>query len=130
MRGFLKGFLIGTAMICIMALGWMFIIQPGITHTESQSIKFQYTQKAPGAESSGGCSLQNSQEVEITALDFTALQQTYPDVKAWLTIPGTAIDYPVAQSSTANPEHYLRRNLNGNYRVAGTLFFQADCLEA
>ena len=60
-------------------------------------------------------------------LDFTALQQAYPDVKAWLTIPGTAIDYPVAQSSIDDPEFYLRRNLNGQRRVAGTLFFQADC---
>lgn len=63
----------------------------------------------------------------MPTLDFAALQNAYPDVKAWLTIPGTAIDYPVAQSSTADPEHYLRRNLSGNYRVAGTLFFQADC---
>lgn len=63
----------------------------------------------------------------MPALDFAALQQVYPDVKAWLTIPGTVIDYPIAQSSMGASEHYLRRNLKGQYRVAGTLFFQADC---
>ena len=127
MRGFLKGFLIGIAAVCLMALGWIFLIQPGVTRCEAQSIKSKYTQQAPGADSSGGSSLQNSQDAEVPVLDFAALQQAYPDVKAWLTIPGTAIDYPVAQSSTADPERYLRRNLDGKYRVAGTLFFQADC---
>lgn len=127
MRGFLKGFLIGTAAICLMALGWLFIIRPGITRYETQSVKAAYTKTAPGADNSGGCSLQDSQEVEMPVLDFTALQQVYPDVKAWLTIPGTAIDYPVAQSSTDMPEFYLRRNLKGQYRGAGTLFLQADC---
>lgn len=128
MRGFLKGFLIGTAAICLMALGWLFIIRPGITRYEAQSVKAKYTQKAPGADGFGGNSLQIPEGVEISQLDFAALQQAYPVVKAWLTIPGTGIDYPIAQSSMADPEHYLRRNLNGNYRVAGTLFFQADCL--
>ncbi len=64
----------------------------------------------------------------MPTLDFAALQEAYPDVKAWLTIPGTVIDYPVAQSGADMPEFYLRRNLDGNYRVAGTLFFQTDCL--
>ena len=128
MRGFLKGFLIGIAAVCLMALGWIFLIQPGITRYETQNIKATYTKQAPGADSSGGSSLQNLQEVEVPVLDFAALQQAYPDVKAWLTIPGTGIDYPIAQSSAADPEHYLRRNLSGNYQVTGTLFFQADCL--
>ena len=128
MRGFLKGFLIGTAAVCIMALGWLFIIRPGLTRHEVQSIKTTYTRQVPGAGSSGGYSLQNSQEAETPTLDFAALQKAYPDVKAWLTIPGTVIDYPVAQSSTDEPELYLRRNLDGKYRVAGTLFLQADCL--
>lgn len=129
MRDFLKGFLIGTIAMCVMALGWIFLIQPGVTRYETQSIKTAYSKQAPGAISSGGNSSQTiSEPEEMPMLDFTALQQAYPDVKAWLTIPGTVIDYPIAQSSTADPERYLRRNLSGNYRVAGTLFFQADCL--
>ena len=127
MKQFFKSFLLGTAMVCLMALGWLCIVQPSITRQETQSIKATYTQLAPGAGNSGGNPLPISEEVDIPQLDFAALQKAYPDVKAWLTIPGTDIDYPVAQSSTADPEHYLRRNLNGERRVAGTLFFQADC---
>ena len=127
MKNFFKGFLLGTAAVCLMALGWLFIVRPGITRYEAQNIKATYTQQAPGAGSSGGSSLPISEEVNVPPLDFAALQKAYPDVKAWLTIPGTEIDYPVAQSSATDPEHYLRRNLNGDRRVAGTLFFQADC---
>ena len=127
MKHFFKGFLLGTAMVCLMALGWLLIVQPSITRHEARSIKTAYTRQAPGAGSSGGNSLPISEEVEISQLDFAALQQAYPDVKAWLTIPGTEIDYPVAQSSADAPEYYLRRNLNGERRVAGTLFFQTDC---
>lgn len=56
------------------------------------------------------------------------MREKFPDIRAWLTIPGTPVDYPVLQSSTANPEYYLRRNFKGEYRMAGSLFFQADCL--
>lgn len=126
MRGFCKGFLIGTAAVCIMALGWLFIVRPGITHYETQSMKAAYAKTAPGADSSGGDPFQISEE-KTPMIDFMALQQAYPDVKAWLTIPGTGIDYPVAQSGVDAPEFYLRRNLNGERRGAGTLFFQADC---
>lgn len=127
MRNFFKGFLLGTAAVCIMALGWLLIVQPGITRYETQSIKTAYTQQAPGADSSGGDSLPISEEVDVFQLDFAALQKVYPDVKAWLTIPGTDIDYPVAQSGIDMPEYYLRRNLDGERWGAGTLFFQADC---
>ena len=127
MKHFFKGFLLGTAAVCLMALGWLFIVRPGITRHEAQSIKTACTRQAPGAGSSGGSSLPISEEMNVPQLDFDALQQAYPDVKAWLTIPGTDIDYPVAQSSADAPEYYLRRNLNGDRRVAGTLFFQADC---
>ncbi|MDY5008011.1 class B sortase [Candidatus Allofournierella merdipullorum] len=60
-------------------------------------------------------------------MDFAGLQQQYPDIKAWLTIPGTVVDYPVLQSSAEDPEHYLRRNYGQEWRMAGSLFFQSDC---
>ncbi len=127
MRAFCKGFLIGIACLCIMALGWLFIIQPNIARSETQGIKAAYTKQAPGAHCSGGSSLQISEEAEFPRLDFAALQTRYPDVKAWLTIPETPVDYPVLQSGPENPEYYLRRNYRGEWRMAGSLFFQSDC---
>jgi len=56
------------------------------------------------------------------------LRAKYPDVVGWLTIPGTAIDYPFAQST--DNDYYLHRDLDGKSLTAGTLFMdfrdQAD----
>lgn len=126
MRNFLKGFLIGTVCICLLALAWLCLIRPAITAHEAGSLKAEYTQPGPGAASSG-TGLLPAEEEQPPALDFAALRAQYPDIRAWLTIPGTPIDYPVLKSSTDDPEHYLRRNYKGEYRAAGSLFFQADC---
>jgi sortase B len=52
------------------------------------------------------------------------LRVKYPDVVGWLTVPGTDIDYPFVRCK--DNDYYLRRDLNGDYAVAGTLFL--DCL--
>lgn len=127
MRGFCKGFLIGTACICILALAWLCIVRPTITTHEADALKTEYTQTSPGAASSGAGTLPAGERPETAALHFAALRADYPDVRAWLTIPGTVVDYPVLQSSPENPEYYLRRNYRGEWRTAGSLFFQADC---
>lgn len=129
MRQFFKGFLIGTAAICILLLVWLLLIQPALTRAETQGMKAAYT-VTPGAGSSGGALLSEGEEEErkeTSGLDLSAMQKQYPDMKAWLTIPGTPIDYPVLQSSASAPEYYLRRNIEGEYRLAGSLFFQYDC---
>lgn len=58
---------------------------------------------------------------------FPALQTEYPDIKGWISIPGTCVDYPVLQSSADDPEYYLRRTYKGEWRTAGSIFFQWDC---
>lgn len=126
MRAFCKGFLVGTACICIMAFIWLCFVRPEITAQEAAALKAEYIQPSPGADSSGAGPLPAGKE-SAPALDLAALCSQYPDIKAWLTIPGTPVDYPVLQSNPTNPEYYLRRNYRGEYRTAGSLFFQADC---
>ena len=53
------------------------------------------------------------------------LQKKYPDVAGWLTIPGTDIDYPFVWYK--DNDYYLRRDLNGSYALAGTLFLDCRC---
>lgn len=43
-----------------------------------------------------------------------------PDVYAWICIPNTKVDYPVLQSPT-NDSYYLRRDINGEYLLAGSI---------
>jgi len=43
-----------------------------------------------------------------------------PDFLGWLQIPGTNIDYPFVRSK--DNQDYLKRDFNGNFSEAGTLF--------
>lgn len=121
MAGFAKGLLVGILCICLGGLGWLLIAQPHFTAAEAQDLKNQFTREVPGEDLSGNISLEGEM------LDWESLQVQYPDVKGWLTIPGTCVDYPVLQSSPQDPEHYLRRNYDHKWRMAGSLFFQYDC---
>lgn len=127
MRAFFRGVLIGTACMCALALVWLCLVRPGLTAHEAESLKAAYSMPGPEANRFGALPLPSEENVPTSTLDFISMQKQYPDVRAWLTIPGTEIDYPVLQSSLADPEYYLRRNYKGEWRMAGSLFLQADC---
>lgn len=57
-------------------------------------------------------------------IDFKALQDINEDLYAWIKVPGTVIDYPVAQSSNDDDNYYLHRDYMGNYDFAGTIYSQ------
>lgn len=49
-----------------------------------------------------------------------ALYRQNSDLIAWISIPGTIIDYPVVQ--TDNNDYYLNHSFNRDYLLAGTIF--------
>lgn len=55
-----------------------------------------------------------------------ALHQKNPDCVAWISIEGTAIDYPVMYHP-AQKNYYLHRNFNGKRTFAGALFIAENC---
>jgi len=57
----------------------------------------------------------------LPLMDFTELAAINPDVKAWINIFGTNINYPVVQ--TDNDTTYLKRTFEGKTNTAGCLFF-------
>ena len=54
------------------------------------------------------------------SVDFDALLNINPDIKAWLYCPDTKIDYPVVQAM--DNAYYLYRLMDGSYNPGGTLF--------
>ena len=56
---------------------------------------------------------------------FDELQKINPDIKGWLRIPDTVVDYPVLQSGEDDPEYYLYLDYEKKYSKYGSLFFDA-----
>lgn len=63
-----------------------------------------------------------STPVEIP-IDFDTLQEKYPEVYAWIRIPGTKIDYPIVQRE-GDSNYYLNHNLDGKETAEGAIFTQ------
>lgn len=59
-------------------------------------------------------------EKEDEGIDFDALQKVNDDVKAWIYLKDTVIDYPVMQ--TTNNDYYLYHMFNGEENGAGSIF--------
>lgn len=54
-------------------------------------------------------------------IDFAALEQTNPDIYAWIYIPDTTVDYPIVQSAD-DDSYYLRRTINKEDNEAGSIY--------
>lgn len=57
-------------------------------------------------------------------IDFTALRQINQETIAWLTIPGTEIDYPIVQ--TDNNDTYLTTGFDKNASASGAIYLDCD----
>ena len=58
--------------------------------------------------------------------DLSALFARNGDCIGWLSIPDTAVDYPVMHTPE-NPQKYLRRSFYGEYSVSGVPFLDSRC---
>lgn len=65
-----------------------------------------------------------AEEAVKNPIDFMALQEENPEIYAWITIPGTKVDYPILQSAI-DDNYYLRRDESGNDAEYGALFTQS-----
>lgn len=60
---------------------------------------------------------------------FDELRALNPDIKGWITVPNTPIDYPVLQSAEGeDPEFYLYRDYLKNDDRYGSIFLDASCV--
>lgn len=64
---------------------------------------------------------------EWTVYDqYGALFEQNPDMIGWISIEGTALDYPVMHTP-GSPDFYLRRNFEKQYSEAGTPYAAEGC---
>lgn len=56
-------------------------------------------------------------------VSFDELMKINPDIYAWIKVPGTGVDYPVARStSDGDDKFYLEHNIYRQYQFSGTIY--------
>ena len=60
-------------------------------------------------------------DLPLTPVDFEEQQKINDDIYAWLTVPGTVVDYPVLQHKS-DDTYYLDHNIYGKKTTGGALF--------
>lgn len=80
---------------------------------------------SPHDEPSAPAETEPFKETAPVYVDFEALWQVNRDLVAWVHIPDTVIDYPIAQGQ--DNDYYLHRLPDGTYNGAGTLFLDYRC---
>lgn len=56
-------------------------------------------------------------------IDMAALYERNADIKGWIKVPGTNVDYPVLRNDE-NDVFYINHDLDGNYAFAGSIYMQ------
>lgn len=87
--------------------------------------------KEEASEDAGEETGEDTQEVEGEeaaqeegAIDFDYLKTLNEDIYAWITVPGTIIDYPILQHPT-DDSYYLHHNLDGSYGYPGCIYTES-----
>lgn len=58
-------------------------------------------------------------------IDWDRLKEINSEVKGWIRLPGTVINYPIAQGY--DNDYYLSRLIDGTWNDKGTLFIDYQC---
>lgn len=107
------------AAIGLIVLGWYISAQ---RHKEDI-----YTQMREQAAQSQATPVETEQPDEpeeapyVSPVDFAALQQTNPDIYAWLELPGLEIAYPVLQHPE-DDSYYLNTTVDGKSGLPGSIY--------
>lgn len=85
---------------------------------QMQQIAQKTAEPTPSGEPEATASVSKAPDIPI---DFAALKTQNQDIYAWITIPGTDIDYPVVQNPL-DDSFYLTHNLAGQESVEGSIY--------
>ena len=63
------------------------------------------------------------------AVDWEYWLSVNPDIVAWVSVPGTNVDYPVVQASADDPTFYLDHDVYRGWNPYGCPYLDAGCAE-
>lgn len=110
--------------LCAGYLLSVFVVQPVQVQADVQELKNIKTEPVPV---NSFTPIRTTAKNEKQVSSFQRMQAVNANIKGWLTVPGTNIDYPVLQSNKAEPDYYLHRSYKKRYAEAGSIYLQYDC---
>lgn len=108
--------------LCGIGYGIFRYVVADTQQSKTEDIVAEYTQELPMEVTS----LENDKPDE-TLVDLTGLQTENPDVVGYVTIPDTAVSYPVMQSEDGS--YYLHHDFSGERSVYGCIYVDPSCYE-
>lgn len=93
-------------------------VKPVMTEEEMEHLYDQHKENYEAESVSGN---EEGGIYEGCPIDFAGMWEINEDVYAWITIPGTIIDYPILQHATDNT-YYLNYNIDGSYGYPGCIY--------
>ncbi|WP_175562120.1 class B sortase [Anaerocolumna xylanovorans] len=135
---------LGVFLVCAIYLGYELILRPYLSQkavTEARNLYNTSKEevaatKEPESTEAPKDTLQETSKADMSEdslydsmgrlKEFSGLLSVNEDVKGWITIDGTNIDYPVLQSGKDDPEYYLHKNLDRKTDKAGSIFLDIN----
>lgn len=111
--------------VCSGVLFYQLYLLPRQSDEEMEAARCLYrgeSSSAPQSSSPAASSSSDGSAPERKKLSFSELQAVNRDVKGWITIPGTAVDYPVLCPPAGRPDYYLTHDWEGNQTKYGSIF--------
>ena len=69
------------------------------------------------------------QDDGFESIDWDYWLSVNPDIIGWISVPGTAIDYPIAQGNSEDPGYYLHHDANKRWDYHGAPYLTWECAE-
>ena len=73
-------------------------------------------------ESDSTLPTQESAPLSTHSINFEELWEINPEIYAWIQVPGTKIDYPIAQREGEDQDYYLTHTIYGEVQTAASLY--------
>lgn len=123
-----------TLVVCGGQLLYESVYLPAQSDNAMNSIQDLYRPKGDTSQPDGdGESKEPAKDSEGRLEKFLPLLEKNRDIKGWITVPNTVIDYPVLQTEKdldiqpGGDETYLYTDYEGNHTKYGSIFMDAHC---
>ena len=125
----LAGVLLAAAVCCAVWAG-NYIYQRGQEKSALEELQAEAKVETEEAEAAPEAGQETaSAETEPVGLDpyvdFGELQARNPEIYAWITVPGTRVDYPILQREGSHQDYYLMHDVDGNLTASGSIYTES-----